>query len=257
MLNPFVGTLASVLAGLCTSLGALGVFLVRELPASIEDALLSSAAGIMLAASFFSLILPGIEFAEGLGYHRVLAVSYVIVGIVVGAILIWVIHRYAPHEHFIQGRQGPKTRRLAQIWLFVITITIHNLPEGMAVGVGFAGDELENGITLAAGIGIQNIPEGLAVATALVVAGYGRGFAFFVATLTGLVEGVGGLLGSLATWLAAPLMPGTLGFAAGAMLYIISDEIIPETHRRGYQTLATFSLLGGFVVMMFLDATLG
>lgn len=256
-MHPATGTLAATLAGLCTCVGALGVFLVKRMSTSVEDALLSCAAGIMLAASFFSLILPGIAYAEALGYSRVPAVSTVIAGILAGAALIWLIHRYTPHEHFVQGREGPSTERLKQIWLFVITITLHNLPEGMAVGVGFAGGQVDNGVTLATGIGLQNIPEGLAVATALVAAGYSRLYSFVVATLTGLVEGLGGLLGSLATWLAAPLMPGTLGFAAGAMLYIISDEIIPETHRRGYQTVATFSLLGGFVVMMFLDATLG
>lgn len=254
-MNPLIGALASLLAGACTSLGAAGVFLVRKMPAAVEDALLSSAAGIMLAASFFSLILPGIESAQALGYHRMVAVGYVIAGIAAGAVLIWLLHHYSPHEHFIQGKEGPD-KRLSQIWLFVIAITLHNLPEGMAVGVGFAGD-IQDGIPLASAIGIQNVPEGLAVATALVVAGYSRTYAFVVASLTGLIEGFGGLLGALATWVAAPLMPGTLGFAAGAMLYIISDEIIPETHRRGYQTLATFSLLGGFSVMMFLDATLG
>lgn len=256
-MHPLIGTLGATLAGLCTGIGALGIFFIRKLPASVEDAMLSSAAGVMLAASFFSLILPGIGYAEGLGYSRVLAVSYVIAGIMAGAGLIWLLHHYAPHEHFIQGREGPNVERLSRIWLFVITITLHNVPEGMAVGVGFAGNSIHNGVSLATGIAIQNVPEGLAVAAALVVAGYGRGYAFVVATLTGLLEGLGGLLGSLLTWLTAPLMPGTLGLAAGAMLYVISDEIIPETHRRGYQTLATFSLLGGFVVMMFLDATLG
>lgn len=256
-MHPLTGAFASTLAGMCTALGALGVFFVRKLPPQVEDALLSSAAGIMLAASFFSLILPGISYAEALGYGRVPAVSMVILGIAVGALLIWLLHHYAPHEHFIRGREGPDTQRISQIWLFVITITLHNLPEGMAVGVGFAGGRIENGLTLAIGIGIQNIPEGLAVAVALVVAGYSRTFSFVVAGLTGLVEGVGGLLGSLATWLAQPLMPVTLGLAAGAMLYVISDEIIPETHRRGYETLATFSLLAGFAIMMFLDATLG
>src|SRR5690606_16244042 len=106
------------------------------------------------------------------------AVGYVIAGIATGAVLIWVLHRYAPHEHFIKGEEGPAHTRLSRIWLFVITITLHNLPEGMAVGVGFAGDSIANGLTLATGIGIQNIPEGLAVATALVVAGYGKGYAF-------------------------------------------------------------------------------
>jgi ZIP family zinc transporter len=145
---------------------------------------------------------------------------------------------------------------VSRIWLFVIAITIHNFPEGMSVGVGFAGGE-DKGTALALGIGIQNIPEGLAVAVSMLAAGYGRGRAFVVGFLTGLVEPVGGLFGAVLAWAAAPLLPWTLGFAAGAMLFVISDEIIPETHRKGLENLATGALMAGFAVMMFLDATLG
>ncbi len=179
------------------------------------------------------------------------------VGLLAGAIALSLIHRYVPHEHFFTGREGPSVAALRRIWLFVIAIALHNFPEGMAVGVGFAGGDLANGISLAIGIGIQNIPEGLAVAVSLLAVEYSRKQAFLVAFLTGLVEPVGGLVGSAAVSLAAPMMPVTLGFAAGAMLFVISDEIIPETHRRGFQNLATFALLIGFSVMMFLDATLG
>ena len=161
------------------------------------------------------------------------------------------------HIGELAGREGPDRSALSRIWLFVIAITLHNFPEGMAVGVGFAGGDTSNGRALATGIGIQNIPEGLAVAVSLLSVGYSRWSAFRVGLLTGLAEPVGGLFGALAVSLAEPLMPWALSFAAGAMLFIISDEIIPETHRGGYQTLATFSLLGGFAVMMYLDATLG
>ena len=162
-----------------------------------------------------------------------------------------------PHEHFVLGKEGPETDRIARIWLFVMAITLHNFPEGMAVGVGFAGGEVSNGVTLAVGIGLQNVPEGFAVALSLISIGYSRSHAFWVATLTGLVEPVGGAMGAAAVSLAEPLMPIILGMAAGAMLFVISDEIIPETHRRGYENVATFSLLGGFVVMMFLDTAFG
>jgi ZIP family zinc transporter len=155
------------------------------------------------------------------------------------------------------GREGPETEDLSRIWLFVIAITVHNFPEGMGVGVGFGGGDISNGITLATGIGIQNVPEGLAVAVSLLAAGYARLQAFVVAFLTGLAAPIGGLAGSAAVALAAPMLPWTLGFAAGAMLFVISDEIIPETHRGDFQNLATFSLLVGFSIMMFLDATLG
>jgi ZIP family zinc transporter len=236
-------------------LGALGVFAIRRLTPKVEDSLLSGAAGIMLAASFFSLILPALSHAERLTGHRTSAVAIVIAGILLGALLLFAMHRFVPHEHFVRGHEGPSHPRLGRVWLFVFAITLHNLPEGMAVGVGY-GDG-GNGLNLAIGIGLQNIPEGLAVAAALVTVGYSRTRAFLLSTLTGIVEGAGGLLAVISLWLAAPLLPLTLGLAAGAMLFIISDEIIPETHGRGNQGLATFSLLFGFVLMMFLDASLG
>lgn len=253
----WLGFVASLLAGMCSGLGALAVFVVRTISERTEDLLLSVAAGIMLAASFFSLILPGIEYAEAQVANKSTAVAIVIAGIFIGAWALFMIHRCLPHEHFVAGREGPDTATLKRIWLFIIAITLHNFPEGMAVGVGFAGGNVGNGIALATGIGLQNIPEGLAVAVAMRAIDYSRWQSFWLAFLTGLVEPVGGLFGAAAVSLAAPLMPWTLGFAAGAMLFIISDEIIPETHRGGYQNLATFSLLGGFGLMMFLDATLG
>ena len=257
MNDALAGLIASLLAGACTGLGALAVFAVRRLTPKVEDALLSGAAGIMLAASFFSLILPAIAHAERLAGHRASGVAIVIAGILLGALLVFAMHRFVPHEHFVRGPEGPSHPRLGRVWLFVFTITLHNLPEGMAVGVGFGDGGFRNGLNLAIGIGLQNIPEGLAVAAALVTVGYTRARSFLISTLTGVVEGLGGLLAGVALWLAAPLLPLTLGLAAGAMLFIISDEIIPETHGRGNQGLATFSLLVGFVLMMFLDASLG
>jgi ZIP family zinc transporter len=251
-----VGTLASLLAGLASSLGAVPALFMRHLSPRLEDVLLGSAAGVMLAATFFSLLVPALEAAADQGAARADAAATVIFGVLSGALVLWLVHRFLPHEHFIVGRQGPPSA-LKRIWLFVIAITLHNFPEGMAVGVGFGGGDVANGVTLAIGIGLQNLPEGLAIAAALISVKIDRWRAFAVATLTGLVEPVGGFLGASAVWVAAPLLPLILGFAAGAMLFVISDEIIPETHRRGYETEATFSLMAGFVVMMFLDVTLG
>jgi ZIP family zinc transporter len=251
------GVAASFFAGMGTVAGALWVFLMPRPSPRAQDAMLSAAAGVMLAASFFSLLQPGIEFAEALVSHRATAVAIVIAGLLLGAIALHFTHRLLPHEHLVKGREGPDTAKLKRIWLFIIAITLHNFPEGMAVGVGFAGAERATAISLAIGIGLQNIPEGLAVAVSLTAIGYAKSHAFGIASLTGLVEPVGGGFGSSAIWLAAPLMPLTLGFAAGAMLFVISDEIIPETHRGGHEDTATFSLLGGFAVMMFLDAALG
>jgi ZIP family zinc transporter len=253
----WLGFIGSLLAGLLTGVGALGVYLFRSLSARLEDGLLSFAAGIMLAASFFSLILPAIEYGERYFPTRNAAVLVVMAGILAGAAALFLIHRFLPHEHFFAGHEGPDAETLSRIWLFVIAITLHNFPEGMAVGVGFAGGDVANGSTLAIGIGVQNIPEGLAVAISLVAAGYTRTQGFLVGFLTGLAEPVGGVFGSAVVSVAGPLMPLALAFAAGAMLFVISDEIIPETHRRGFESIATFSLLVGFVLMMYLDATLG
>jgi ZIP family zinc transporter len=253
----WIGFLASLVAGLFTGIGSLGIFFIRELSVKLEDGLLSFAAGIMLAASFFSLILPAIDYGEAQYHSTNLAVLIVIFGILCGAGALFMMHRYLPHEHFLAGYEGPDSKALSRIWLFVIAITLHNFPEGMAVGVGFAGGDVSNGVTLATGIGIQNIPEGLAVSLSLITVGYSRTKAFMIGFLTGLAEPVGGLIGSVAVSFANPLMPWSLAFAGGAMLFIISDEIIPETHRRGFENLATFSLLTGFVTMMYLDATLG
>lgn len=246
----FIGSLA---AGMLTAVGAGGVFFVRELSARLEDMLLSFAAGIMLAASFFSLLLPAIEHGQEQFASRTIAVLVVIAGFLFGAIALSYLHRHLPHEHFFSGHAGPQSAVLSRIWLFVIAITLHNFPEGMAVGTGFAGGDLANGMTLATGIGIQNIPEGMAVSVSLIAAGYSRARSFWVGTLTGLAEPLGGLFGSAAVAVAGPMMPLALAFSAGAMIFIISDEIVPETHRRGFELLATFSLIVGFAVMMLLD----
>ena len=252
-----IGLLGSTLAGLGTGVGALGVLFLRSPSERAQDAMLSAAAGIMLAATFFSLLLPALDKAEAITTNRFLGVAIVASGVLAGAAGLFAVHRFVPHEHFVLGREGPDSTRFARIWLFVIAITLHNFPEGMAVGVGFAGGDISNGTALAVGIGLQNIPEGFAVAVSLTAIGYSRARAFSVALLTGLVEPVGGAIGAAAVTFAEPLMPALLGMAAGAMLFVISDEIIPETHRRGYENVATFSLLGGFVAMMFLDTLFG
>jgi len=250
----FIGSLA---AGMMTVVGSAGVYLVREMSEKLEDVLLSFAAGIMLAASFFSLLLPALEFGEDQFGNKTAAVLVAIAGFIAGAMLLNYLHKHLPHEHFLLGYEGPDKRKLSRFWLFVIAITLHNFPEGMAVGTGFAGGDTANGMTLATGIGIQNIPEGFAVAVAMIAVGYTRMQGFLVGSLTGLAEPLGGLFGSALVSLAGPLMPFSLAFAAGAMIFIISDEIIPETHRRGFETMATFSLIGGFALMMLLDTLLG
>lgn len=257
-MNPILlGFIGSLLAGIMTSVGALPVLFGTIPSERTRDALLGFAAGVMLAASFFSLIVPSLDISEKVYGPGAIPASIAVVGILIGALTVALLNRYLPHEHFVQGREGPSSTSLRRIWLFVIAITIHNVPEGLAVGVGFGSGDFSNGMSLAIGIGLQNAPEGLAVAVALMGEGYSRTRAFTIATLTGLVEPIGGLFGASAVSISQPLLPWGLVFAAGAMLYVISHEIIPETHRRGFQNEATGGLIVGLVLMLFLDVWLG
>ena len=249
------GTLASLAAGSATAVGALPLLFVRRIPDALQDSMLGFAAGVMLAASFFSLILPALEQAQD-SHSGAVPALIVIFGLLLGAACLHLMDRYAPHEHFIAGPEGQWSASLRRIWLFVIAITLHNFPEGLAVGVGFGGGE-ERGRVLAIGIGLQNIPEGLAVTAALLTENYRRTTAVAIGAATGMVEPLGGFLGVSAVSLFEVLLPYALGFAAGAMIYVVSDEIIPETHRKGHERLATLGLMLGFAVMMFLDVSLG
>jgi ZIP family zinc transporter len=251
------GGLTSLAAGLMTGLGALPVLAGRGLSRRANDGLLGFAAGVMLSASYFSLLIPGIEAAEALRGTRAAAAVIAAAGLVLGVAAVAGLNAVLPHEHFVRGREGADAGEIARIWLFVLAITIHNFPEGMAVGIGFAGGDIAKGATLALGIGVQNAPEGMAVAVALRAAGYGARRSVAVAALTGLIEPVGGLLGVTLVSSSALVLPWGLAFAAGAMLYVISHEIIPEIHRHGHAAEATAGLTLGLVVMMVLDVALG
>jgi ZIP family zinc transporter len=249
------GFLASGIAGMATAVGAALVFTLHSrMSERLEDGLLSLAAGIMLAASVFSLLLPGMEVARSSGASEFGAAMQVVAGMFGGMLLLSLLHCCLPHEHFVAGLQGPEGHKVRRMWLFVIAIAIHNVPEGMAVGVGWGAGGEEQGLALVLGIGAQNIPEGLAVAAALLAIRYSAWRAFLISVLTGLLEAVGGLFGASLTVISNQALPAVLGLAGGAMLFIISDEIIPETHHRGHQALATWSLMVGFCAMMLLDA---
>lgn len=248
-----VGFMASVVAGCATGLGALPIFFTRNISHKLLDTMLGFAAGVMLAATSFSLIIPAIEAGGG----GVKGATITLVGILLGGIFLDLMDKYSPHVHLLEGREEGGKSSLAKVWLFIIAITLHNFPEGLAVGVGFGNGDIANGLSLAMGIGLQNMPEGLAVALALIREKYTPWKAFFIALFTGLVEPVGGILGIALVQIAQPILPLGLAFAAGAMLFVISDEIIPETHKHGYERMATYGLLIGFVIMMFLDVTLG
>ena len=248
------GFLASLLAGLATGVGALPALFFKEVKDQVFSVILGGAAGVMLAATAFSLIVPGISHGDAMwpGLGAVVTAA----GMILGAFVLDLLDRVIPHEHMVAGMEGPVSK-MRRVWLFVIAITLHNLPEGLSVGVSFGSDNVVGGTSLAMGIGLQNMPEGLAVAMPLLGIGYSRWKAVGIATLTGLVEPIGGLFGAAVVSVFEPLLPFGLAFAAGAMLFVISDEIIPETHAKGKSRPATFGVMVGFVVMMLLDNLLG
>ncbi|CAM2831596.1 ZIP family metal transporter [Hathewaya histolytica] len=247
------GALGSLIAGLATAFGAIPILFTKKVSHKVLDGMLGFAAGVMLAATCFSLIVPALD-ASG---NNVKGAFIVAGGILFGGIFLDLIDKYAPHEHLLQNRREGGASSLAKVWLFIIAITIHNFPEGLAVGVGFGSGNFKDGMSLAIGIGLQNMPEGLAVALALIREDYTPKKAFLIALLTGLVEPIGGLFGAGLVNIAQPVLPFILAFAAGAMLFVISDEIIPETHEHGFERVATYGLLIGFVIMMIMDVTLG
>lgn len=237
------GFAASLLAGLATGVGALPVLFTKRVSDKLLDVMLGFSAGVMLAATAFSLIVPAIDLSGPF---------VAVFGIILGALVLHLIDRFVPHFHPALGAEGPPSR-LAKVWLFVLAITIHNFPEGLAVGVSFGSGDVSAGIVIAMAIGLQNMPEGLAVALPLVREGYSRRKSLLYGTLTGLVEPLGGLLGIALISIFQPILPWGLAFAAGAMLFVVSDEMIPESHRKGFEREATFGLIAGFVVMMLLD----
>lgn len=251
--NAFI---ASAVAGFgATTLGAVPAFFLRRLNEKLNNNLLSFAAGVMLAATIFSLLLPSIESSKSQGASLVSAVLQTIIFLFIGGFVLWLINALVPHEHFAKGHDGIiDTSKIRKIWLFVIAIAIHNFPEGLSIGVANGTGDFGTGLGATLGIGLQNIPEGLSVAVALQSQGYSKKYAFGVSALTGLVEIFGGVFGASILLVSAHILPWALAFAGGAMLFIVSDEIIPETHRRGFENGATFSLFVGFGLMMFLDA---
>lgn len=245
------------MAALATLLGTLPVLLSQQFSQRTFDSLLGFGAGVMLAASFFSLITPGLAIAGNQGFGEWGAASVVGAGILLGALLLFAIDKLVPHEHFVKGVEGWHAHRLKRTWLFVWAIVLHNFPEGLAIGVAFAGTDGVGAKALATGISIQDVPEGLVVAAALRRVGYNRIAAVSLGAASGLIEPIAAVLGAGVIGLSAMLLPWGLAFAAGAMLYIISHEIIPESHRAGHETYATGGFMVGFVLMMLLDTALG
>lgn len=249
-----LGGLAGFLA---TAVGALLAVGFKTIQARTQDTLLGFAAGMMLAASSFSLILPGLEAAKAITGSGPLGALTVVLGLGLGVLLMLGLDRFVPHEHESTGPCGPAAERINRVWLFVLAITLHNLPEGMAIGVSFANGDMSVGLPLTTAIAIQDIPEGLAVAVALRATGLSAWKAALVAVASGALEPLGAVIGVGISSGFAIAYPISLGLAAGAMIFVVSHEVIPETHRNGHQTPATLGLMAGFAVMMFLDTALG
>ena len=249
----FIAAIGSFLAGLSTILGFLPILLGKKINPKMQDMLLGFSAGIMLSASFFSLLNPSIDLAKGV-FSKQLAIYFVSLGLFLGTIIFLIIDKFIPEDYFIKVyKNSNNNKTLKKMWLFIIAITVHNFPEGMSSALGFLTGDIGKGLSLATGIGIQNIPEGLAVALALLVNNFSKKDIFIVTLITGIVEPLGGLVAIILFSVSHYILPFGLAFAAGAMLFVVSKEMIPEINKKGYETQATVGLMTGFILMMVLD----
>lgn len=245
--------LAAFTAGMATALGAIPIYFKKEFSKKVLNMGLGFSAGIMLVASFVSLILPGIEQAENV-YSSTIAFPTILFGILSGYLFIIVVHEILPHEHIFKNKDMNHGQNLSRINLLVLAICIHNIPEGLAVGVGFGTDNLSAGLTLAFAIAIQNMPEGLVVALGLLSEGTSKNKAFVMAMLSGLVEPVAAIFGYLSASFSIYSLPVALGFAGGTMLFVICQEIFPEVFRQGQQEKSTtLGVITGIIAMLSID----
>ncbi|MCB0762622.1 MAG: ZIP family metal transporter [Flavobacteriales bacterium] len=263
-INPVLAALlATLFTWFLTALGAALVFFFKTLSRRVLDGMLGFTGGVMVAASFWSLLAPAIEMSPGDGFLKAVPAA---VGFAIGALFLYVLDNYTPHLHinFTKDEaEGPKTQ-WHRTTLLVLAITLHNIPEGLAVGVLFGGvaagipeASIGGAIALAIGIGIQNFPEGLAVSMPLRRHGVSRFRSFWYGQLSAIVEPIAGVIGALAVIQMTPILPYALAFAAGAMIYVVVEEVIPETQRDRFTDIATLGFIGGFIIMMLLDVGLG
>ncbi len=235
--------------GGATVIGAVLGFIFKNISHKFSDIVLSFAAGVMLCAAVLGLIVPSLEYAEG-----AFALPVAVLGIFCGALCLNVLDKIVPHLHRLSGvdqeSHPSDSQKLNKVLLFVMAIAIHNLPEGIAAGVGFGTGNNEDAMIIAAGIALQNVPEGMVIIGPMLAAGMKPGRTFVIALLTGVVEVLGTLLGFFAVSISAAVLPFALAFAGGTMLYVISDEMIPETHAHGEERGATYALLAGFCLML-------
>ncbi len=239
--------------GGATVIGSLIGFIFKNISHKFSDIVLSFAAGVMLAAAVLGLIIPSLEYGGKYG------ILVTVAGIFAGAVCLNLIDKLVPHLHKIVGvePESHQNANLSKVLLFVLAIAIHNLPEGIAAGVGFGSGDTTQALIIAGGIALQNIPEGMVIIAPMLAAGISPRKTFILAMITGLVEVVGTLIGYFAVSISTAILPFALAFAGGTMLYVISDEMIPETHAHGSERGATYALLIGFCVMLVTDVLLG
>lgn len=261
-IDPVLGALyATLFTWGLTALGASLVFFVKSLNRALLDGMLGFTGGVMVAASFWSLLAPGIEMSQGEGFVKVMPAA---IGFALGALFIFALDKILPHVHInFKESEGIKTP-WHRTTLLVLAITLHNIPEGLAVGVLFGGvaaglpeASIAGAVILAIGIGIQNFPEGIAVSMPLRRQGVSRFKSFWYGQLSAIVEPVAAVIGAVAVTFFTPILPYALAFAAGAMIFVVVEEVIPETQQDKYTDIATLGFIGGFIVMMCLDVALG
>ncbi len=245
--------LTAIGVGGATVIGAVIGFIFKKISHRFSDIVLSFAAGVMLAAAVIGLILPSVEYGGKYG------IIVTVIGIFAGAICLNLIDKIVPHLHRLVGTdiEPHHNTSLNKVLLFVTAIAIHNLPEGIAAGVGFGSGDTSQALIIAGGIALQNIPEGMVIIGPMLAAGVSSKKTFLLAMMTGLVEVIGTLLGFFAVSIASVILPFALAFAGGTMLYVISDEMIPETHAHGNERGATYALLVGFCLILLTDVLLG
>jgi ZIP family zinc transporter len=248
---------AGMVAATATAAGAVPALFMRRLSQKLLDVMLGFGAGVMLAACMFSLIVPALALLTESGASPWRSSGSVALAILLGGAFMLLLERLVPHEHFIKDEDRLRGQTLRRSWLFVFAIALHNIPEGLAIGASFAGGDTAAATALATGISVQDIPEGLVVAMALLAVGYSRTLAVGIAILSGLTEPVMAIVGAAVLGESSFLLPWGLAVAAGAMLFVISHEMIPESHRQGHELAATNGLMLGFVLMMLLDTALG
>lgn len=239
--------------GGATMFGSCIGFIFKDISHKFSDIVLSFAAGVMMAAAVLGLILPSVEYGGNYGLFMTIP------GIFAGALCLNLIDKLVPHLHKLVGPdiEAHENKNLSRVLLFVLAIAIHNLPEGIAAGVGFGSGNASQAMLIAGGIALQNIPEGMVIIGPMLSAGVSARRTFVCAMITGLVEVIGTLIGYLAVSISSAILPFALAFAGGTMLYVISDEMIPETHAHGEERGATYALLVGFCVMLISDVLLG